>query len=329
MKGFNLASLKSLLECLWYRHPTWEDFMADIDYIHNWINGLGSNFLYKTGSNGTASGVKTLLSKLGGTKNQFIKADGSIDSTVYSSKDHTHTEFTTIDNHISNLYSLGGVKIVCIISNKVSLCSYQDWVKYKNTSTYGPAIGIYVPIEGHRPIILGLKAPGSLNGFLSFDSTDLFSTADEALADYKRNTHRKRTLESDDFLADEAVLPEQSFLPSWLLYYQPEGTTSTWKWWLPTLGELMAINNHFDEINLCLSTIPGAKILDPKSFYISSSPRSVHNGETLLWGILFSNGGQIGSFPYRFGYAAIPVATFNNDALYNMNTDKYEYPESY
>ncbi|MDE6037241.1 MAG: hypothetical protein K2G05_03155, partial [Duncaniella sp.] len=214
-----------------------------------------------------------------------------------ASLDHTHTDFRALEWQIETLSAkindnLGGVRIACLCSvydssnNKslvYKLVTCEEWKDLYDSIIAEEVypIGIWVPIDGHRPVIV---APKVLYGYdyCTFsskkDSTAFvldevsFSNECDAFTDFDRDARRNHAI---THYVDKA---SPNSIAGFAASYNPLKdikNAPTFNWWLPTLGELMAIFRHLPAIDKCLCALGGYPVVAPTygigSSFISST----------------------------------------------------------
>ncbi|MBD5322615.1 MAG: hypothetical protein HDS01_07610 [Bacteroides sp.] len=232
-----------------------------------------------------------------------------------ASLDHTHTDFRALEWQIETLSTkindnLGGVRIACAgvyysdetetyKLNDFRLLTYSEWSSGKYSSLR--PLGVWVPIDGHRPIIVAPKViRGSRYFFEDLKFTeykfvpdkDYCSNESDAYNDFNRDAHRNHAIVH---YASEKIYGTIAGMATSYNPFEQAECSKFFKWWIPTLGELMAIFRHLPEIDRCLTVMGESPIgyspFITASAYISSTTYNYQDSyNEFFWILDFKTG---------------------------------------
>lgn len=248
---------------------------------------------------------------------------------------------TTISNQIGSLQRLHNIDITGILnkigsieerlrmaadgcfisyiskdSGKEMAVPYWNWGELQNSGEV--ANGVLMLLEGRSPILI---APNHKQVFWAESNyidnggeANIGDSYTKAYSDFNGAEHTSRIHSDNRITSDFAI----GYCIEYSRAYSKETDGSAtsigiWsgRWWLPSVGELIAIWKRKEAINLCLSAINGADKL-PSSLHLSSS----YNGTNLLWGVDMGKG--IISATYSktgdMGYAR-PITSYTHDLI--------------
>lgn len=154
------------------------------------------------------------------------------------------------------------------------------------------ADGILVMVDGQEPIVLSLsevKLPWSANNVLA--EAIVTYSGEKLFNDFEGALRTKSAMSKSTELFGTAD-PRNSYAPAWCVNFSSTHTQSdvqlgisSGNWWMPSIGELIAIWKNKWAVKQCLQSIIGAVNLT-EDWYASSSEAS----PSTVWCLNMSNG---------------------------------------
>lgn len=189
--------------------------------------------------------------------------------------------------------------IVCRIAyydyanNLPSFATIEDWPALEQAGEV--AVGVWVPVDGFRPIIVAPTETNLKWSKYPIQATDFVERAEVYTQQYNGQTNTAMIMANCAALfGNEAGW--QQHAAAWCAnysrtYVKTGGTTvgiGIGNWFLPSINEFTVILKYFDQINACLSVINGAQLLERAAgvrYWTSTEYRT-----SLAWRVLTMGG---------------------------------------